>query len=386
MSAELALIQQNKNEIAELKAMIEDLILEIGGITIPAGAILPWFLTDADIPMDWEIYSGPAEYSLLMSNSTSIDYLLETDESGRHTHTSYTNNSDGDFNPNLSTVCQHHEAHSGNHAHMIDINSNENLPKGKLIRLIKSTTENTTLSPGIGCFANDILPGNYEFVSMNNDYLFFTSSDSDTTGDDYNETGKTTDTYNFTLTDFSTNVSGSHTHTGNQVTGNTSSGPLGMPASAGGHSHTFSADITIELSSVILSIYKVMGSTKIPKKILILWDDITNIPDGWNACDGSVGTEDYHDLLIKGANFESDTGTINKQSLYPNNASVNITTAIDNNDFIHEHISEDSMDSGSSEYSSILDEMSTPHTHEILSAVGNYIKKTTGLVLLQYIG
>ena len=361
---------------------VVDLLLNAYSIELPIGAIIPFKGDDADIPNSFDKYNPSGGISLLKSNSDNSTYLYATSEAGAHTHST----SGTGFNGSQHYWSKSTNRSAGGHVHLLDIAKLEGLPVGKKIKLIKSNSVITELPVNCGVFSDNLdilMKGSIDLQNFNDSFIFVSDETTDILGDDYNSTGKTTDTYNLNHAPI-VNISGAHNHNSRSQEGNNYTTGADSCSTEGAHTHTNPlVDADIELHNVYIAVYIAHKLTKISNDIYVLWDLASPVPSGWRALDGTGTTKDYRDLFLKGTSDGSNLGIVTKYSNYPNDTTIN-SLSMDTNDFTHTHSLSGSFDTGTG--TSTLASKSIPHTHDMVATAGNFIKKATGLALIKYEG
>jgi len=370
---------------------VVDLLLNINGITIPSGAILPFFDEDSKMSSNFVKYTPFKDNSLLKTSSDTTSFIFTDAPAGSHSHSqsgaSYTAFSGVPPEPGAQTTSS-----GGEHSHPYELTELESdLPVGKKLKLIKAISDIDRLPINTGVFSDNLdilMKNNVDLKDFENNFIYINSETGDVSLDDYNTTGRTADTYNITKTIQQGSNGGNHTHSNHQVEYGASY--YGLTSIGGAHSHNnISMNVDVQLHNLYLAIFVANKITKISNDIMILWDKSSVIPGGWAEVNGTNTTEDYSDLFIKATTDPNLVGTITTYSNYPNDSVVNSFT-MDNNDFAHSHGRRSGINYNSNADEICYEKLSSttaPHNHNLTAAqLGNFVRRTIGLALLKYQG
>lgn len=127
-----------------------------------------------------------------------------------------------------------------------------------------------------------------------------------------------------------TSSEGAHNHGGHSgilPAGSAGGAYSSVGFSPGGHQHTFTAAITINLYRVALSAWYDAAAAwdGAPESGMIIMYENTTPPNGWSLCDGTNGTPDMRDYFVELVNDDLDAGNVSGDG---NLSSVSVTNSL----------------------------------------------------------
>lgn len=176
----------------------------------------------------------------------------------------------------------------GNHTHTVDLSYK---PSSGRLQLIKLSNPDGQLIPknGVTFSAKSSLEGpTAHYSTLDGYHLWGTSSGSTVSGSSKSASSR--------------NTSFSHIH--HDVGQSSSGGGFGpdnqeRPSGGPSHSHSCSASWSVSIYAYVLkAFYETEEAEACPNQIII-YENGYDIPEGWAYCNGSNGTPNLHDRIIK---------------------------------------------------------------------------------------
>jgi len=300
----------------------------------PKGIILPYNST-ASVPSGWVAYTAPNGRSIIGADSTypvktsggtySVSHTGRIATSG--THDGPVHNWNASFNGDGDcSYCikydgdAHHGYATGGHSHSNITGTVKVTPRRSGLRLIKLTSDSSSLVPHIGVFSAVDISGNEEVqgtnfteISTNSTYRSTVNINGISTVQDHyvgsdNTANKRLGDFKNLSTAQTTSYEGGHHHGGVRRTLWTSNSGY-YAVYAGGHRHTVQArSYTHNYSYYYLSMWESASHViESSPNMIGMWEGVYP-PEGWTLCDGTRGTPDLRNRFIRFANGASNRG------------------------------------------------------------------------------
>lgn len=279
-------------------------------IYFPADTIVPYYGASDPGYTNWTSYTTGANTVIMGTTNSSIVGLTSTgnaatwsaslNSTGAHTGTTYTSSSSSTAGSGWRDA----GVSAGAHGHSINITYSSLKPKSAYVRLLRSTTQVTSLPPNTIAFRNSALGAygsRFNPSTSGANTVYFRNA---TTG-----TGVIEEAVSSQTNSGSSTTAGAHIH--NSLTRNVITGS-GFPSSvtAGNHTHSLSVTVTQSIlqSTKILHAWISATNRIAATDVVVMYvGDIASLPAGWYLCNGLNGTIDMNSYYLA---YSTDNNTV----------------------------------------------------------------------------